>query len=80
MRRQEKGGFSGGRRRSKKLNLGLGPNDPILYTDIDLLSKCVGAQGQIFSRRRTGLSTKRQRVLKQAIKRARHLALLPYVG
>jgi small subunit ribosomal protein S18 len=79
MRKMDRGPGAG-RRRSKRLNLGLGPDDPIEYTDIELLSKCVGAQGQIFSRRRTGLSAKRQRTLKQAIKRARHLALLPFVG
>jgi small subunit ribosomal protein S18 len=64
----------------KKLKLGLKADDPIVYTDLDLLRKCVGAQGQIFARRRTGLTAKQQRLLKQAIKRARHLALMPFVG
>ena len=50
------------------------------YKDVELLQKCVGSQGQILSRRRTALSSKQQRELKQAIKRARHLALLPFVG
>jgi len=49
------------------------------YKNVELLRKCVGGQGQMFSRRRTGLSAQRQRMLKQAIKRARHLGLLPFV-
>lgn len=49
------------------------------YKNVELLKKCVGTQGQMFSRRRTGLSAQRQRRLKQAIKRARHMGLLPFV-
>ena len=55
-------------------------SDDIDYKDLELLAKCIGPQGQMLSRRRTGAPTDRQRKLKQAIKRARHLALLPYVG
>ncbi len=50
------------------------------YKEFEVLKKCLGPQGQIMSRRRTGFSAQRQRELKQAIKRARHLALLPFVG
>lgn len=67
-------------RRPAKINLNLRPDQDIDYKDIELLSKCVGSQGQILSRRRTALNAKRQRELKSAIKRARHLALLPFVG
>ena len=49
------------------------------YKNIELLKKCVGTQGQMFSRRRTGLSAQRQRLLKNAIKRARHMGLLSFV-
>ena len=70
----------GGGRGPKKLKLGLGPQDPIDYKDLELLQKTIGAQGQILSRRRTGLTAKQQRALKEAIKRARHLAMLPFVG
>jgi small subunit ribosomal protein S18 len=55
-------------------------SDNVDYKNIDLLVKCLGPQGQILSRRRTGLTNQRQRDLKQAIKRARHLGLLPFVG
>ena len=49
------------------------------YKNVELLRKCIGGQGQMFSRRRTGLSAQRQRMLKNAIKRARHMGLLPFV-
>jgi len=64
----------------KRLNLGIRPGDPIDYKDLELLEKAIGPQGQILSRRRTGLTAQGQRALKQAIKRARHVGLLPFVG
>jgi len=57
-----------------------GKDEAIDYKNLELLAKCLSSQGQIVSRRRTGLNTQRQRELKQAIKRARHMALLPFVG
>jgi small subunit ribosomal protein S18 len=50
------------------------------YKDPDLLAKFLGPQGQILSRKRTGLDSRSQRELKKAIKRARHLALLPFIA
>lgn len=50
------------------------------YKDADFLLKFVNEQGKILPRRITGTSVKYQRKLAKAIKRARHLALLPYVG
>ncbi|KPJ58604.1 MAG: hypothetical protein AMS15_07985 [Planctomycetes bacterium DG_23] len=50
------------------------------YKDVATLQKCTTAQGKIFSRRRSRNCARHQRMLKQAIKRARFLALLPYVG
>lgn len=49
------------------------------YKNVDLMKKCIGGQGQMFSRRRTGLSAQRQRLLKKAVKRARHMGLVPFV-
>jgi len=49
------------------------------YKDIKLLQRYVSERGRIMPRRITGVSTKSQRDLAQAIKRARFLALLPYV-
>ena len=50
------------------------------YKDIDVLKRFVGRAGQITSPRFTGTSHKYQRKLSNAIKRARFMALLPYVG
>jgi len=50
------------------------------YKDADFLMYLVNEQGKILPRRLTGTSLKYQRKVSQAIKRARHLALLPYVG
>ncbi len=50
------------------------------YKDADFLIKLVNEQGKILPRRLTGTSLKYQRKVAQAIKRARHLALMPYVG
>ena len=48
------------------------------YKNISLLSGYISDRGKIESRRRTGTCDKHQRVLAMAIKRARHIALLPY--
>lgn len=56
-------------------------NDPkIDYKDLEYLGKFLTPQGQIVSRRRSGFCAQCQKQLKQAIKRARHLALLPFVA
>lgn len=56
-------------------------DDPkIDYKDISYLSQYLTPQGQIVSRRRSGFCAQCQKQLKQAIKRARHLALLPFVA
>ena len=49
------------------------------YKDADFLKKFLNEQGKILPRRVTGTSLKYQRKVSQSIKRARHLALLPYV-
>ncbi|MBD2019466.1 30S ribosomal protein S18 [Leptolyngbya sp. FACHB-36] len=56
------------------------PEDPIDYKDVDLLRKFVTERGKILPRRITGLTAKQQRDLTQAIKRARLIALLPFVN
>ena len=50
------------------------------YKDANVLLKFVNEQGKILPRRLTGTSTKYQKKVAQAIKRARHLALMPYVA
>ncbi|MFA5973065.1 MAG: 30S ribosomal protein S18 [Lentimicrobiaceae bacterium] len=50
------------------------------YKDAEFLLKFINEQGKILPRRLTGTSTKYQRKVAQAVKRARHLSLLPYVA
>ena len=49
------------------------------YKDIALLNKYVTDRGKILSRSRTGICSKHQRTVTRAVKRARHVALLPFV-
>lgn len=49
------------------------------YKDVELLRRFISANGKIIPRRVTGTKAKYQRMLATAIKRARQMALLPYV-
>jgi len=53
--------------------------DTIDYKETEMLRKFLTEGGKILPRRLTGLTAKQQRRLTTAIKRARHLALLPYI-
>ena len=50
------------------------------YKDISVLSKLTTQQGKMFSRKRSGNCAAHQRSCKRAVKRARFIALMPYVG
>jgi len=50
------------------------------YKDPDFLMKLLNEQGKLLPRRLTGTSLKYQRKVATAVKRARHIALMPYVG
>ncbi|MGF1475082.1 MAG: 30S ribosomal protein S18 [Geminicoccaceae bacterium] len=50
------------------------------YKDVKLLQRFVSERGKIVPRRITAVTAKEQRALARAIKRARHLALLPFVA
>ena len=50
------------------------------YKDVELLKKFISPNGKITPRRVTGTSAKYQRMLATAIKRARQMALLPYIA
>jgi small subunit ribosomal protein S18 len=50
------------------------------YKDPEFLLKFINEQGKIYPRRLTGNSLKFQRKIAQAVKRSRHLALMPYVA
>lgn len=49
------------------------------YKNTDILRKFIDPYGRIMSRRRTGTSAKYQRLVSQAIKRARFMGLLPFI-
>jgi small subunit ribosomal protein S18 len=50
------------------------------YKDTELLKKFLNPHSRILGTKRTGVSSKYQRLLAQAVKRARYMALLPYVS
>lgn len=50
------------------------------YKDVEKLKKFITQRGRILSRQRTGVSAICQRKLALSIKRARHMALLPFVS
>jgi len=50
------------------------------YKDFKTLQRFLNQYGQIESRKKTGLTESKQRQLARAIKRARHIALLPFVA
>ena len=50
------------------------------YKDLELLKKLINRHGKVVSRRKTGCTAASQHAMTQAVKRARFMALLPYVG
>ena len=68
----------GGRRRRKVCYFTANKIARIDYKDAELLKRFVSDRGKILPRRVTGTSAKFQRELTSAIKRARHMALLPF--
>ncbi|KYD24164.1 hypothetical protein B4113_2548 [Geobacillus sp. B4113_201601] len=74
-------GRKGGRGKRRKVCYFTANNiTHIDYKDVDLLKKFISERGKILPRRVTGTSAKYQRKLTVAIKRARQMALLPYVA
>ena len=50
------------------------------YKEVELLRKFLTSSSKLMSRKRAGTSAQEQNVLKQAIKRSRFMALIPYAG
>ncbi len=69
----------GGIRRRKKVCVFCGKDNVIDYKDTAKLKRDVSERGKILPRRITGNCAKHQRALTVAVKRARHVALMPYV-
>ena len=84
-RRGGPGGGNGNGKRGKFSRFGkakkvAAPEEPLDFKNVAYLQKFVGPTGKIASRRRTGFSGQHQRQLAKAIKLARHMALMPFVG
>ena len=75
------GGFKrrGPARRRKKVCVFCGKDNVIDYKDTNKLKRYISERGKILPRRITGNCAKHQRAITVAIKRARHVALMPYV-
>jgi small subunit ribosomal protein S18 len=80
--RSNRGGGRGGRRygRSRVCNFCVDKVTRIDYKDHEMLRRYITERGKIQPRRQTGTCAKHQRALATAIKRARHVALLPFTG
>ena len=70
----------GGMHRRKKVCVFCGKDHEIDYKDVAMLKKYVSESGKILPRRITGNCAKHQREITVAVKRARHLAMMPYVA
>ena len=71
---------TGSKPKEGEKDLSLDGYDYIDYKNTDLLLRFLNEQGKILPRRITGTTAKQQRQLSRAIKRARHLALIPFVS
>ena len=79
--KSNEGGYrrKGGFRRRKKVCVFCGKDNEISYKDVNKLKRYISERGKILPRRITGNCAEHQRALTAAIKRARHVAILPYV-
>ena len=72
------------RRKPKQLNLKCpiceSGSEKVTYKDVYLLKKFTSVRGKIISTEKSGVCSKHQRQLTRAIKRARYIALLPFVA
>ena len=79
----ERSGDAPARRRAphrrKKVSVFCGKDNVIDYKDVNKLRKYVSERGKILPRRITGNCAKHQRALTVEIKKARHIAIMPYV-
>ena len=79
----ERSGDAPARRRAphrrKKVCVFCGKDNVIDYKEVNKLKRYISERGKILPRRITGNCAKHQRALTVAIKRARHVALMPYV-
>ena len=73
--------FRQGNRRRKKVCVFCGDKNGVIdYKDVARLSKCISERAKILPRRINGTCALHQRQLTVAVKKARHMALLPYIS
>ena len=72
--------FRPGKKRKKVCNFCVEKSESIDFKEVAKLRKYVSERSKILPRRITGTCAKHQRELTLAIKRARHIALLPYIS
>ena len=79
----ERSGDAPARRRAphrrKKVCVFCGKDNVIDYKDVNKLKRYISERGKILPRRITGNCAKHQRALPVAIKRARHMSMMPYI-
>lgn len=69
-----------GSRKGAYLKTGVGEEEYVDYKAVDDLRRLMTPNGKIYSRKRLAVSAREQRMIAQAIKRARYMALLPYTN
>jgi small subunit ribosomal protein S18 len=69
-----------GSRKAGYLKTGVGEEVYVDYKAVDDLRRLMTPNGKIYSRKRLAVSAREQRMIAQAIKRARYMALLPYTN
>lgn len=78
--RSERPGRNNMKKRRKVCSFCVDKADSIDYKDVPKLRRYLSERGKILPRRMTGTCAAHQRQLTEAIKRARHIALLPYTA
>lgn len=74
------GPASGTRPNARITSIGTGGRPFVDYKNVDDLRRLMTPNGKIYPRKRTGATAREQRMLSQAIKRARYMGLLPYTS
>jgi small subunit ribosomal protein S18 len=77
--RRKKDDFAGGRLRKKTCRFCEEKVGAVDYKDLRRVERLVSERGKILSRRITGTCAKHQRIVEDAVKKARFMALLPFV-
>ncbi|MBI3602081.1 MAG: 30S ribosomal protein S18 [Candidatus Omnitrophica bacterium] len=76
-RKEGDGAFTGRRSGIRQNRFSIPKGTDIDYKNVAFLQKCLTERGKVFSRRMTNANAKQQRLLAEAVKRARFLGLLP---